>query len=106
MLTDRFVFTFHWSPTYHSKRLSDCPPAGRPNPGNSVKKPWPLPMRIVSMGQFLGLLNLSAGGPSRLGKGPPLAIPRFVALSRDRTIGAIPKNFAKPPPSILLKPTP
>src|SRR6267154_938028 len=97
MLTDRFVFTFHWSPTYHSKRLSHWPPAGRPNPGDSVKKPWPLPMRMVSMGQFPGLP--APPGPN----GFVLAKASSAGLTRDLTMGAIPKNFAKPPPRILLK---
>src|SRR6267143_3720413 len=100
MLTDRFVLTFHWSPTYHSKRLSNWPPAGRPNPGSSVKKPWPLPMRIVSTGQFAGLL--APPGPN----GFAFAKALLAVLTTDWTIGAIPKNFAKPPPRILLRPAP
>src|SRR6266446_6799800 len=54
MVAVRFDRSCHWSPKYHVNLVSDEPPAGNPNPGFSVKKPWPFPIAIASTVYFKG----------------------------------------------------
>src|SRR6185295_7397932 len=67
----------------------DCPP-GKPKPGRSVKKPWPLPTDNAVTEYARG-----SAGSAPTGR-----------LKLDPTIGALPMKAAKTPPWMRLTPAP